>query len=85
MGAAEILELAPPGAQEHPAGLTLREVEVLGLVATGLTDAQVAERLVVSVRTVHSHVRSIYRKLGVSSRSAATGYALRQGVGKVGG
>jgi len=81
MGAAEILGLAPPGPQEHPAGLTLREVEVLRLVAAGLTDAQVAERLVLSVRTIHSHVRSIYRKLGVTSRTAATRYALRQGLG----
>ncbi len=81
MGAAEILGLARPRPSEHPAGLTLREVDVLRLVAAGLTDAQVAERLVLSVRTVHSHVRSIYRKLGVSSRSAATGYALRQGLG----
>jgi predicted ATPase/DNA-binding CsgD family transcriptional regulator len=81
MGAAEIPGVArssPPG---HPAGLTLREVEVLRLIAAGLTDAQVAERLVLSVRTVHSHVRSIYRKLGVSSRTAATGYAFRQGLG----
>jgi predicted ATPase/DNA-binding CsgD family transcriptional regulator len=85
MGAAEILELAPPRPPDHPRGLTSREVEVLGLVATGLTDAQVAERLVLSVRTVHSHVRSIYRKLGVSSRSAATGYALRHGLGEVDG
>ncbi len=84
MGADEIIDLAPPRPPEHPGGLTLREVEVLGLVAAGLTDAQVAERLVLSVRTVHSHVRSIYRKVGVSSRSAATGYALRQGLGKVG-
>ena len=81
MGAAEILGLAPPSPQAHPAGLTLREVEVLRLVAAGLTDAQVADRLVLSVRTVHSHVRSIYRKLGVSSRTAATGYAFRQGLG----
>ena len=80
MGAAEILGLARPRPSGHPAGLTLREVEVLRLVAAGLTDAQVAERLVLSVRTVHSHVRSIYRKLGVSSRTAATGYALRQGL-----
>jgi predicted ATPase/DNA-binding CsgD family transcriptional regulator len=85
MGAADILDLAPPGPPEHPAGLTLREVEVLRLVAAGLTDAQIADRLVLSVRTVHSHVRSIYRKLGVSSRSAATGYVLRQGLGKVDG
>ena len=60
------------------AGLSARELEVLRLVATGLSDAQVAERLVLSLRTVHSHVRSIYRKLGVSSRSAATRYAIRE-------
>ena len=70
--------LARPRSPAHPAGLTPREVEVLRLVASGLTDAQVAERLVLSVRTVHSHVRSIYRKLGVNSRTAATGYALRE-------
>ncbi|HXH97424.1 MAG TPA: response regulator transcription factor, partial [Gaiellaceae bacterium] len=61
---------------EPPDGLTSREVEVLRFLATGLSDAQIAEKLVVSVRTVHAHVRSIYRKLGVGSRSAATRYAL---------
>jgi len=76
-----IVGLARPRSPGHPAGLTPREVEVLRLVASGLTDAQVAERLVLSVRTVHSHVRSIYRKLGVSSRTGATGYALRAGLG----
>jgi DNA-binding NarL/FixJ family response regulator len=81
MDAAEIVRLARAPSPEHPAGLTLRETEVLRLIAAGLTDAQVADRLVLSVRTVNSHVRSIYRKLGVSSRSAATGYALRQGLG----
>jgi predicted ATPase/DNA-binding CsgD family transcriptional regulator len=57
-------------------GLTLREIEVLGMVATGLTDAQVAQQLVVSIRTIHAHLRSIYRKLDVHTRSAATRYAL---------
>jgi predicted ATPase/DNA-binding CsgD family transcriptional regulator len=80
MGATAILGLAHPRPPGNPAGLTVREEEVLRLVAGGLTDAQVAERLVLSVRTVHSHVRSIYRKLGVSSRTAATGYAFRQGL-----
>ncbi len=56
--------------------LTQRERDVLRLIALGLTDAQVAERLVISRRTVNSHVASIYRKLEVSSRSAATRYAL---------
>jgi predicted ATPase/DNA-binding CsgD family transcriptional regulator len=60
----------------YPAGLTVREVEVLRLVAEGLTDAQVAEKLYISLRTVNAHLRSIYAKLGVSSRSAATRYAV---------
>ena len=54
------------------AGLSLREIEVLRLVAAGLTDGEIAERLVLSPRTVHAHLRSIYQKLGVSSRTAAT-------------
>jgi DNA-binding NarL/FixJ family response regulator len=78
MRAAEIQPLARRRRSGDPAGLTAREVEVLLLVATGLTDAQVAEQLVLSVRTVHSHVRSIYRKLGVSSRTAATHWAMRE-------
>ncbi len=60
----------------HPAGLTAREIEVLRLVAGGLTDAQVAERLTLSPRTVSSHLYSIYSKLGVTSRTAATRFAL---------
>jgi DNA-binding NarL/FixJ family response regulator len=51
-------------------------VEVLRLVAEGLTDAQVAERLVLSPRTVSQHLRSVYNKLGVSSRAAATRFAI---------
>ena len=60
----------------YPDGLTAREVEVLRLLAQGLTNAQIAERLVISVVTVNFHVRSIYSKLGISSRSAATRYAI---------
>ena len=59
-----------------PAGLTAREVEVLRLVAQGLSDARIAERLVISYRTVTTHVSSVYTKLGVSSRSAATRFAV---------
>ncbi|HLI90346.1 MAG TPA: helix-turn-helix transcriptional regulator [Ktedonobacteraceae bacterium] len=51
-------------------------VEVLQQVAVGLTDAQVAERLVISVRTVNRHLTSIYNKLGVNSRAAATRFAV---------
>jgi len=60
----------------YPAGLTTREVEVLRLVAQGMTNEQVAEKLVISPRTVDTHLTSIYSKIGVSSRSAATRYAL---------
>jgi ATP/maltotriose-dependent transcriptional regulator MalT len=60
----------------YPDGLTTREVEVLRLVAEGLTDAQVAEHLVISLRTVNAHLTSIYQKIHVSSRGAATRYAL---------
>jgi predicted ATPase/DNA-binding CsgD family transcriptional regulator len=63
-----------------PAGLTAREVEVLRLIAQGWTDAQIAERLVISSRTVNRHTTSLYSKLGVSSRSAATRYALEHHV-----
>jgi len=57
-------------------GLTPREMDVLRLLTQGLTSAQIAEQLVIGVVTVNFHVRSIYSKLGVSSRSAATRYAL---------
>jgi predicted ATPase/class 3 adenylate cyclase/DNA-binding CsgD family transcriptional regulator len=56
-------------------GLSARELEVLRLLATGLTDAQIAEQLVLSLHTIHAHLRTIYSKLGVTSRSAATRYA----------
>ena len=59
-----------------PAGLTTREAEVLRLVADGLNDPQVAEQLFISRRTVHAHLRSIYQKLGVTTRTAATRFAL---------
>jgi DNA-binding CsgD family transcriptional regulator/tetratricopeptide (TPR) repeat protein len=71
-------ETPPPtaSADRPPFGLTPREVEVLGLVSTGLTDAQVAEELFISPRTVSKHLQSIYSKLDLSSRSAATRFAI---------
>ena len=65
---------------EHPAGLTSREVEVLRLVAGGMTSARIAKELFVSTRTVETHITSIYHKLGVSSRAAATRFALEYGL-----
>jgi DNA-binding NarL/FixJ family response regulator len=59
-----------------PAGLTAREVEVLRLLAQGWTDAQIAEQLVISARTVNRHTTSLYSKLAVSSRAAATRAAI---------
>ena len=64
--------------QTYPAGLTAREVEVLRLVAQGFTNREVAAQLVVSPRTVNFHLTSIYSKIGVSTRNAATRYALEQ-------
>ena len=69
----------PPQEKSFPSyydGLTAREVEVLRLLAQGFTSAQIAEQLVIGLATVNFHVRSIYSKLGVSSRSAATRYAI---------
>ena len=65
--------LSPP---PHPDRLTAREVEVLRLLAKGLSNAQIAEGLIVSQLTIKAHLRSIYSKLQVTSRSAATRYAL---------
>jgi DNA-binding NarL/FixJ family response regulator len=66
----------PAKSVTYPDGLTAREVEVLRLLAQGLTDAQIAEQLVISPRTVNNHLTSIYSKIQVSSRSAATRYAI---------
>ena len=60
----------------YPAGLSGREVEVLRLVAKGHTNAEIAGQLVISPRTVNAHLRSIYNKLEVTSRIAATHFAI---------
>jgi ATP/maltotriose-dependent transcriptional regulator MalT len=69
-----------PKATTYPGGLTAREVEVLCLVAEGLTDAQIAKKLCIEPSTVNSHLKSIYGKIGVSSRSAATRWAIDHGL-----
>ncbi len=69
-----------PQTRENPAGLTTRELEVLGLVAAGCRNAQIAERLVISEKTVDHHVSAILRKLDVHSRGAAAAEALRLGL-----
>ncbi len=66
----------PTPSTTYPNELTTREVEVLRLIAVGLSDSAVAERLVISPRTVQGHVRSIFNKIHVNSRVAATRYAI---------
>jgi DNA-binding NarL/FixJ family response regulator len=77
LGARPDLELLGGGAPvpATPDGLTPREIEVLRLVATGATNREIADRLVLSERTVARHVANIFVKIGVSARAAATAYA----------
>jgi DNA-binding NarL/FixJ family response regulator len=70
---------APP-APEPPDDLTPREVEVLQLIAEGLTNTEIAERLVVSAATVKSHVNHIFAKIGARDRAQAVVYAYAQGL-----
>ena len=64
----------------NPAGLTRRELEVLTLLAQGRRNAEIAESLFLSERTVHSHVAAILRKLGARTRAEAAAEAVRLGV-----
>ncbi len=63
-----------------PAGLTAREAQVLGLLAQGLPNKGVARKLSISPKTVSNHIEHLYSKLGVSTRAAATLYAMRHGL-----
>jgi DNA-binding CsgD family transcriptional regulator len=63
-----------------PAGLTPREIEVLGLIARGAATGEVADRLGISRKTAGTHIERIYAKTGASSRSTATLFALRNGL-----
>ncbi len=69
-----------PSTQENPAGLTTRELEVLALVAEGLRNAEIAERLIVTRKTVDHHVSAILRKLDAPTRGQAAAAALRLGL-----
>ncbi len=63
-----------------PAGLTAREVEILGLLSRGFTSTQIARRLVISTKTVRNHLEHIYLKAGVTNRTGAALFALEHGI-----
>jgi predicted ATPase/DNA-binding CsgD family transcriptional regulator len=72
---------APPASQSLPDGLTARQAEILGLLAGGLSNRDIATRLSLSAGTVERHLANVYVKLGVRNRVAATRYALAHGLG----
>jgi DNA-binding NarL/FixJ family response regulator len=65
---------------ERPAGLTEREAEVVGMLARGLQTKQIGRALGISVKTADRHVQNAYRKIGVSTRAAATLFAMQHGL-----
>ena len=73
-------DLARASAGRDTGGLTAREVEVLRLVAAGMSNRAIAADLVLSEKTVARHVSNILAKLGLPSRSAATAYAFEHGL-----
>ena len=75
---------AAPDRRAHAAGLTDREVEVVRLVARGLTNKEIASALDISVKTAGHHVQHIFEKAGVTTRAAAALFAMQKGLIDVG-
>lgn len=75
LGLASAVPARRAGGAAHPAGLSEREIEVLRLIAHGLTNRQIADKLVLSVKTVDRHVSNIFTKTEVTNRAAATAFA----------
>ena len=65
------------GDAEPQVRLSAREKEVLGLIARGFSNQQIADELVISVRTVERHINHVYAKIGVHSKAQATAFAMR--------
>jgi DNA-binding NarL/FixJ family response regulator len=72
---------AEPSRPEPPDGLTHREAEILGLIARGLTNTEIAGRLCLSNHTIKTHINRIFAKTGSRDRAAAIGYAQRHRIG----
>jgi DNA-binding CsgD family transcriptional regulator len=80
MGARRVPRRKRSSTRSNPANLTDREMDVLALLAAGLSDKEIAQRLVISQHTVHHHVSAILRKLGTASRGGAATEAVRLGL-----
>jgi len=76
LGVVRLPRRQQPSSGTNPAGLTDRQVEILRLLGAGLTNAQIARRLLVSVRTVDHHVSAVLQKLGVRTRREAAATAM---------
>ncbi|HEY8600017.1 MAG TPA: helix-turn-helix transcriptional regulator, partial [Thermomicrobiales bacterium] len=72
--------ITPPSIEARPAGLTPREVEVLALIAGGRNNAEIADALFLSVRTVERHINGLYTKIDARGRADAVAFAARHGL-----